>query len=774
MSMFDSTFHSVSREIAGRTLTLETGKIARQANSITVRYGDGITFVAVCDGGIREGLDFFPLTCDYREKTYAAGKIPGGFFKREGRPTTKEVLTCRLMDRPLRPNFPDGFKNEVSVCALVLSADADIDPDIPAMIGAMTALYISEIPFDGPIAAVRMGMVGGELVPMPSYFEVETGELDLVVAAKKDAIAMVECGAKEVSEDAMVEALFKAQEVCTEIIGMMEELREKCGKEKKAFEVPAEPTELAASLAAEYGARLEEAHFTLGKLTRKKALGAVFDDAKEKHLAGIEDRFELKDKTKELKKAWGMVLREIFRRNTSVGKRLDNRGTDEIRDIECEVGILPRSHGSALFTRGETQSLVACTLGTEFDSERLDGIREEKRRRFYLHYNFPAFCVGEAWPNRGPKRREIGHGALAERSIIPVLPDFESFPYTVRIVSDVMESNGSSSMATVTGATLALMDAGVPIKRPVAGIAMGMVKEGDDIAILTDISGSEDHDGDMDFKVAGTQAGITALQMDIKMKGLDAKVMARALEQAKQARFSILRTMLAALPKPRPTVSVHAPKIVMVPISGEKVGNLIGPGGKTIRRLQEETGTSIDINDQMGYVTVAAWGPANLDEAVRIVRALTEEIEVGSVYRGRVISVKDFGAFIEILPGQEGLLHVSEMSYEYISDVSQICELGDSIEVAVVGIDPAGRIRLSRKPLLTKPEDDGGRGRGRGRGRDEPRDDAADTTDAGSDSGDASEADAETKTTDDAEPAMVGDAFDDDADGDDFEDDDEE
>jgi polyribonucleotide nucleotidyltransferase len=694
---------SVEREIAGRVLKIETGRIARQAHgSVTVQYGDTVVFVAVTTGDPRPGIDFFPLTVDYRETTAAAGKIPGGFFKREGRPTTKEILTCRLIDRPIRPLFPKGFKDDVMIQGRVFSADGDNDCDILAMIAASAALSISSIPFEGPIGAARIGRIpGGGLIVNPLYMERDCGDLDLVVAGTKDAITMVESGAKEVSEEDMLEALWKAHEVCQQVIEVIDELVTKCGTVKADFTAPVEDSE-ALEFWTQHDAKLNELNFIEGKHNRGGVLKAFRDEAiaaelEAKKLEGDEaDAWK-----KRLKGVWYDVTKNVVRQNIlKNGKRSDGRGTLDIRPIHAAVSCYPRTHGSCIFTRGETQGVVSATLGTIADEQRIESLRGKVTKRFMLHYNFPSYCVGETWPNRGPKRREIGHGNLAERALLPVLPDFMAFPYSLRIVSEITESNGSSSMATVCGGTLALMDAGAPIKRPVAGIAMGLIKEGDDVAVLSDILGLEDACGDMDFKVAGTQKGITALQMDIKIKGLSREILQTALEQAKEGRFHILRCMLAGLPAPRPAVSAYAPRIVTLPIDSEKIGALIGPGGKTIRKIQADTKTRIEVDDAAGIVLIAGTLESKMDQAVNIVRDLTRDATIGEIYNGRVVSIKDFGAFIEIFPGKEALLKNEDYGKRGARlNISDHLSVGEAIVVKVLDIDHLGRVRLSHRAV---------------------------------------------------------------------------
>jgi polyribonucleotide nucleotidyltransferase len=690
----------VEREIAGRKLIIETGRIARQANgAVMVRYGETEVFCAVTASDPRPDIDFFPLTVDYREKTSAAGKFPGGFFKREGRPTTKEILTCRLMDRPIRPLFPDEYRLDTSVQALVFAVDPANDPDILAMISASAGLVISEIPFLGPVGAVRIGLIEGEIVVNPTAAQLKTSDLDLVVAGTRDAVTMVEAGANEVSEEKVLEAIARAHEVIQDICGLQDELRRICGKEKMVLPPPPDNSALESRLKSAAWKRIQESLVTPGKHTRKAALkaviSAVLDEIAPKPAEGADPAPGQPDRA--LVKTLLDNLSAAAERDLIVqGRRTDGRAHDEIRPIVIEVGVLPRIvHGSVLFTRGETQAIVSTTLGTSRDQQIVDGLGEEFKERFMLHYNFPSYSVGETWPNRGPKRREIGHGALAQRSLLPVLPSEMKFPYTIRIVSDIMESNGSSSMATVCGGTLALMDAGVKIRQPVAGIAMGLIKEGEKIAVLSDILGSEDGNGDMDFKVAGTQRGITGLQMDIKIAGISTAIMGRALEQARAGRIHILREMLKALDRPREEISPYAPRCIAIMIDPEKIGLVIGPGGKMIKKIQEETGATIEIEDD-GKVVIWGTNQDGAQLAQQRIEALTEEIKADRIYNGRVVSIKDFGCFVEVLPGQEGLVHISELARGFVNRVDDIVSLGDVIPVKCLGTDHQGRIKLSK------------------------------------------------------------------------------
>ena len=715
----------VEKEIAGRTLTIETGRVARQANGATmVRYGDTQVFTAVTSSSARFGMNFFPLTVDYREKTTAAGKFPGGFIKREGRPTTKEILTCRLIDRPIRPMFPDSYtKNpavaDTSVAAMVLSVDQENDPDVLAGISASAALSVSDLPFLGPLGTVRIGLIEEEIIVFPTHEQLKESKLDLVVAGTMDAVTMVECGAKEVSEEKMVEAIAKAHEVIREIVEMQNELAEKVGKPKMELEDLPDNSEQKAELKAKYFEGFREKLLTEGKHARSCAvseyISACQDEVSPEPEEGAEAAPSLPDR--DLVKVLLRDLADESERELILsGTRTDGRSYTDIRDINAEVGVLPnRVHGSSLFTRGETQSLVSVALGTGKDQQIVDGLGEEYKERFTLHYNFPAFSVGESWPNRGPKRREIGHGMLAQRALANVMPEEEDFPYTVRIISDIMESNGSSSMASVCGGALGLMDAGVKIRQPVAGIAMGLVKDGDKTAILSDILGSEDHNGDMDFKVAGTQFGITALQMDIKITGVSQELLAEALEQARGGRIHILKEMLKALNKPRDDISPFAPRIIQIRIDPEKIGLIIGPGGKMIKSIQEETGTTIEIEND-GVVTIWSTDMEGAKGAQEKIEALTEEVQADRIYDGKVVSIKDFGCFVEVLPGQEGLVHVSELADGFVDKVGDLVSIGDIIKVMCLGTDNQGRIKLSKK--AAEGDGDGG---GDGGGDSKPR-----------------------------------------------------
>ena len=686
----------VSVALGANTLSIECGRVAKQANgSAFVRYGDTVVLATACSTNPREGIDFFPLTVDYREYTYAAGKIPGGFFKREGRPTEKEILTSRLIDRPIRPLFPEGFKDETQVIAFVLSADSDNNPDIVGLVAGAAALYLSDIPFFAPVGAVRVGLLDGKLVTNPTYAEIKNSQLNLVVAGTEDAIVMVEAGAKEVSEATIIEAIQYAHTEIRKIVAVEKELFEKLGLKKREFTAPARDEALYAEVRSKAEAALHEAmdtsryvklesHRKIAEIRKTLVAGYPEDDeAKRRQVAHYFDALE----------------ERLFRDDVLLKRqRPDHRASDQVRAISSEVGILPRTHGSALFTRGETQALVTATLGTAEDQQRLDVLEGEAFKRFMLHYNFPPFSVGEVGFLRGPGRREIGHGALAERALISMIPEETDFPYTIRVVSDILESNGSSSMATVCGGTLALMDAGVPIKSPVAGIAMGLVKEGEKYAILTDIAGAEDHYGDMDFKVAGTREGITALQMDIKITGITPQIMSEALTQAQAARLHVLGKMLETLPETRTQISAFAPRIYALKINPAKIGELIGPGGKVIRGIIDQTGVKIDVEDD-GSVNVAATDETSASKAMKMIKDLLAEAEIGKTYLGKVVRLADFGAFVEIFPGTDGLLHISEVAEHRIRDIRDELKLGDQLLVKVINVE-GNKVRLSRKAVL--------------------------------------------------------------------------
>jgi len=687
----------VSAMIGERELSIEIGKLAKQAHgSALVRYGDTVVLVTACAADKpREGIDFFPLTVDYRENFYAAGKIPGGFFKREGKPSEREVLNSRMIDRPVRPLFDDGFKNETQVIALVLSAEPEIDPGMHAIVGASTALYVSNIPFNKPVAAVRVGLIDGRYVINPTYSELKNSRLNLAVAGMEDGIVMVECGSQEVSEEIMVEALNIGHEAIKQIIGMQKELFSRLKPVKKIATPPATDKALATEIEKFIRVELEDALDT--KKHPKIESYSRIDAAKEKVAQKYPDADD--DKLALIKRIFDDLKERIFRDQIlNKRERPDKRRFDEIRPIWIETGMLPRTHGSAVFTRGETQALVTATLGTSDDEQRMDLLEGEAHKRFLLHYNFPPFSVGETGRMTGPGRREVGHGALAERALTAVLPSAESWPYTIRVVSDILESNGSSSMASVCGGTLAMMDAGIPISAPVAGVAMGLVKEGDKYAVLSDIAGAEDHYGDMDFKVAGTRVGITALQMDIKIPGVTSSIMAEALEQAKQGRMHILGIMEDALGQHRDEISQFAPRIYTLKIPTDKIRDVIGPGGKMIRSIIEQTGVKIDVSDD-GRVNIASSDGPSANKAIAIIQGLTATPEVGKIYLGKVVRIADFGAFVEIFPGTDGLLHISEIAEQRIRQVRDELNEGDQVMVKVVGIE-GNKIKLSRKAVL--------------------------------------------------------------------------
>ncbi len=686
----------VEKEIGGRILSLETGKIARQADgAVVVRYADTVVLVTAQSAPAREGIDWFPLFVDYREKFQAAGKIPGGrFYKREGRPTLKETLTMRMIDRPIRPLFPDGYKDEVQVIAWVFSADGENDPDTLSMIGATAALCTSSIPFETPLGVVRVGRVNGEFVLNPTTSQLDESDIDLVLAANGDDVVMIEADASEVSEADMHAAIQFGRRGAKDVRELVASLRDQRAAVKQQVAEDETTPKVADFVRSGFSSKIAAALDTRGKAERSLALGSLREEAGQ---AAVEQG--LIQDPPDVRGGFDEVMKDIVRARIAQGSRSDGRAPGELRPINCEVGILPRTHGSAIFTRGETQVVATVTLGTGMDEEMVEGLIEDFSRTFMLHYNFPPFSVGEVKPVRGPSRRDIGHGALAEKAIKRVIPQEEAFPYTIRVVSDVTESNGSSSMATVCGATLSLMDAGVSILRPVAGISIGLIShEGTDV-LLTDIQGEEDHYGDMDFKVAGTQNGITAVQLDIKVAGLKDEIISSALDQGREARLSILRGMLSVIDRPRPALSVYAPKLVQIKINPEKIGMVIGSGGKVVRKLQEETGTTIELEDD-GTVTISGTDAEGIEKAKQTVLSITEEPEVGKIYTGRVRGIKDFGAFIEILPGTEGLLHISELSEEYVAKVTDHVRMGDEVTVKCIDVDDNGKIRLSRKAAL--------------------------------------------------------------------------
>lgn len=686
--------HRVERKIGKETIIIETGKMAKQANAaVCVRYGGTMVLVtAVCSSELREGIDFFPLTVEYQEKTYAAGRIPGGYFKREGKPTEKEILTSRLIDRPIRPLFPQGFINDVQVVAIVLSSDGENDSDIPAIIGASCALAISDIPFMGPLGAVKIGLVGGEFVINPTFKELQESSLNLVSVGLKDRILMLEAGANEISEEKMLEAIELSQEFIRVSIELQEELQKKCGKEKIKPELKVVTEKLHEKVKSFSLDELKKINSLPGKEQREDAFNVLAKQVVETLTKEDETLNEV-----DIKNALYVVEKTEVRKHILEKKiRIDGRKYEEIRPIACEVGLLARTHGSGLFTRGETQSLSIATLGTSQDEQRLDTLEGEKFKSFMLHYNFPPFSVGETKPMRGPGRREIGHGALAERALKAVMPSQEEFPYTVRVVSEILESNGSSSMATVCAGTLSLMDAGVPIKKPVSGIAMGLVKEGKDAAILTDIAGLEDHYGDMDFKVTGTDSGVTALQMDLKIDGIDMDLIKKIVKQANPARAFILDKIIETIRSPRKELSEYAPRITTLMIDKEKIGALIGPGGKIIKRIIQDTGATIEVDDE-GKVSVASDNEEASKKAIDIIKGITSEPEVGTVYDATVKKIMNFGAFCEILPGKEGLVHVSELSDKFVKNAEDVVKVGDKVRVKLIKIDEMGRLNLSIK-----------------------------------------------------------------------------
>lgn len=686
----------VSVEFGGRTITISTGKLAKQANgAVMVSCGETMVLVtAVATKTAKEGQDFFPLTVNYQEKAYAGGKIPGGFFKREGRPTENETLTSRFIDRPIRPLFPENFLNDTQIMATVVSADQDNDPGILAMIGASAALEVSDIPFFGPIAGVKVGRVDGRFVCNPTAEQLAASDLEVVVAASRDAVIMVEGGAAEISESDLLEAIFFGHGAVQPIIDAQLELRRIAGVPKREVLPPVVDELLKGKVRELAYAQMKDAVRIRSKQERHDRIDAIVAETQ----ASLEEEFP--GRAAEIKSFLDAFEYELVREHIlKDGVRIDGRDTRTIRPITSEVGILPRVHGSALFTRGETQALVATTLGTSSDEQRIDSLYGESRKRFMLHYNFPPFSVGETSFRLAPGRREIGHGYLAERALERVLPKHDDFPYTIRIVSDILESNGSSSMASVCGGSLSLMDAGVPISAPVAGIAMGLIKEGDDIAILSDILGDEDHLGDMDFKVAGTAKGVTAIQMDIKITGVTREIMGKALEQAREGRLHILGKMAETLAAPRPDLSPYAPRITTIWVKTEKIRDVIGAGGKNVRGITEATGVTIDIEDS-GKINIASNNKEACDRAIKMIRDLTAEAEEGKLYMGTVRKVMDFGAFVEIFPGTDGLVHISELDTERVKNVSDVLKEGDKVLVKCIGIDKQGKIKLSRKEAL--------------------------------------------------------------------------
>ncbi|MCH7690553.1 MAG: polyribonucleotide nucleotidyltransferase [candidate division Zixibacteria bacterium] len=695
--------HKVEFELGGRTLTIETGKIAKQSNgAVTVRYGDSMVVSTVCaQTEPRLGFNFFPLTVEYREKTYAAGKIPGGFFRREGRPSEKEILSARIIDRPIRPLFPSDFMGETQCINFIVSHDQENDTDMLALNGTSAAIAVSDVPFEKVIAGVRVGRLDGELVINPTFSQLDESDLNIIVAGSADSIAMVEGGGYELSEDDLIKVLEFAHEGIKIIVSEIEKLQKECGKPKFEYIPVSIDDTLAGKVKEIVGDKLDGFNHTADKEERREGKKKLQNEIIEQLAEEFpESDFDIGNIIHDLDSA---SMREMILNEET---RIDGRKPDDIREITCEIGLLPRTHGSALFTRGQTQALVAVTLGTKMDEQRLDELEGESTKSYMLHYNFPPFCTGEAKPMRGTSRREIGHGALAERALVPVIPADKSFPYTLRIVSDIMESNGSSSMASVCGASLAMMDGGVPIKTAVAGIAMGLIKTDDKVVILTDILGDEDHFGDMDFKVTGTAEGITAIQMDIKIAGLDIETIRVALDKARTARLSILESMNATISKNREQLSQYAPRIITIKISPSKIGELIGPGGKNIRAICEETGAKIDIEDD-GTVLISSVDGEAGQKAKERVEACTEEAVVGKVYSGLVRRIAAFGAFLEIIPGTDGMLHISEIDHTHVKRVEDYMKLGDRLDVKVLSMDNEGKIRLSRKALLGADGDKG-------------------------------------------------------------------
>ncbi len=690
--------HKTEIELGGKTLSIETGKFAKQAaGAVMVRYGDTVVLCTALAAPSRRDLDYFPLFLDYREMTYAAGKFPGGFFKREGRPTAKEVLTMRLIDRPIRPLFPDGYVDEVQIQCIVMSFDGENDPDIPALIGSSAALALSHAPFEGPVGAVRVGYIDGEYVVNPTLEQVEQSEIDLVVAGPAEGVNMLELRASEVSEKMVADGIDLAHKEIERICEKINELVEAAGK-PKSFELKGPSDELKALVYEKVADKLRDARQIAGKAERNDALAAIREELLAELCPAGAD--EPKYETKHITEALYKTEKKVHRALIISGVRHDGRDRTQIRPLVGEVGLLPRTHGSSLFSRGETMALATTTLGTAGDEQTVDGVVQEYSKKFMLHYNFPPFSVGEIRPIRGPGRREIGHGALAEKSLEAALPTPDEFPYTIRLVSEILESNGSSSMASVCSGSLALMDAGVPMKRHVAGISVGRVTDDEGAEVLlTDIIGEEDFHGDMDFKVAGTSEGITGIQLDMKARGLSQESVVATLAQAGEARTEILAMMNEVIAAPRDQISEYAPRLMTLQISPDKIGKLIGPGGKTIRSITEQTGATIDIEDD-GTVFVASVDSAAAEAACALIEALTEEVKVGRMYTGKVVSVKDFGAFIEIAPGQDGLCHISELGDGYVKDVSSVCKIGDTLTVKVIAVDEQGRVKLSRKAAI--------------------------------------------------------------------------
>ncbi|MBI5726051.1 MAG: polyribonucleotide nucleotidyltransferase [Planctomycetes bacterium] len=687
----------VQAEIAGRVLSLETGRIAKQSHgAVVARYGDTIVLSTVLTAPSQRDIDFFPLYVDYREAQYAAGKVPGGWFKREGRPTGKEILTMRLIDRPIRPLFPDDFVDEVQIQCMVLSCDEDNDPDMLAMIASSAALYLSPAPFDGPVGAARVGYVDGKFVVNPSYKERDEGQMDLLVAGPAEAINMIELSGTEVEEHVVAEGTAKGYEASRTVVDLIRQLASKVNV-RKAYVPKPLPEDLKRLVMERCGERIRQGKLIADKVQRNQTVAAIQDELlKQLCPEDVENtQYQPEQVKAAFYKAEGKIQRELI----LSGVRPDGRKNFEVRPLGIEVGVLPRVHGSALFSRGETMALAITTLGTPRDEQIIEGLREDYKKKFMLHYNFPPFSVGEIRPIRGPGRREIGHGALAEKSLEAVMPSIEAFPYTVRVVTDIMESNGSTSQAAVTGGCLSLMDAGVPLKAPVAGISVGMVSEGDRYVLLTDIIGEEDFHGDMDFKVAGTANGITGIQLDMKARGIPQNRIAESLQRARDARLYILQEMAKVLAAPRPQISEFAPRMITIKIDPQKIGKVIGPGGKMINKIQDQTGATIDIDDD-GTIFIASATGGGAEAAKAMVESIVEEVQVGRIYMGKVVSIREFGAFIEILPGKDGLCHVSELDDKYVKKPQDVVKLDDMLKVKVIGVDDQGKVKLSRKAVL--------------------------------------------------------------------------
>lgn len=692
----------VKRTIGEKVLEVETGKLARQADAaVTVKYGGTVVLVTCVMSSQKKDFDFLPLLVEYREKTYAAGKIPGGFFKREGKPSDKEILTSRLIDRPVRALIPDGMRNDLQIMATVLSSDGEINPDILAVNGASFALTLSPVPFDGPIGCIRVGKIGDKFIINPTYSQLEKSSMDFVVAAEEKGIVMLEGDMKELPENEIIKAISYSFPNIKNIIAMQEDLKEDYGKKKEKeihfYSISEELKEIVREKSLQ---KIRESYELSTKEKRTEKIDEICKELIE-DLVSEDSDYEEKD----VKGAVKEIEKEDVRRKIVEKKvRIDGRDFDQIREVNCEAGMLPRTHGSGLFTRGETQSLAVITLGTRTDEQMIDALEGESYKKFMLHYNFPPFSVGEVKPTRGPGRREIGHGVLAERALDSVMPSEEDFPYTIRVVSDILESNGSSSMATVCGASLSLMDAGVPISSAVSGIAMGLVKEGNEEAILTDIKGIEDHLGDMDFKIAGTKKGVTVIQLDVKIKGLTKDILQRALVQSRKARMEILHKMNKTISEPRTSLSTYAPRIKNVEIDPEKVGNIIGPGGKTIKKIIEKSGATIDIDDLEGVVTISGKSDEEIQEAETMISNLVKEVKEGEVYEGKITRIENFGAFCELLPGKEGLIHISNISEDYVENITDVINVGDMAEVKVIEIDDLNRINLRLEKVLHKEE----------------------------------------------------------------------